>query len=83
MGVVGKSPNQRRKASVKAPFSQTRLSSCAAAPAPQETAAYIAQISGELAHMARGANLGFLAQLLAMAQAEAENVADQRSDASR
>ena len=81
MGVVGKSPNQRRKVSVKAPFSQTRRSSSAVAPAPQETAAYIAQMSGELARMARGANLGFIAQLLAMAQAEAEHVADQRSDA--
>ena len=39
---------------------------------PQCTAAYIAQLSGELAAMANGARFSNLAQLLARAQLEAE-----------
>ena len=38
----------------------------------QSTAAYIAQLSGELAAMAGGARFANLAQLLAQAQLEAE-----------
>jgi hypothetical protein len=49
----------------------------AVAPSPQETVAYIAEICVELARMAKGADLAFLAHLLAMAQAEAELVAAQ------
>ena len=39
---------------------------------PQCTAAYIAQLSGELAALASGARFSNLAQLLARAQLEAE-----------
>ena len=81
MGVDVKSPNPRRRASVDSTKPEAKPAPLAVAPSAQESAAYIAQISGELARMARGVNLGFLAQLLAMAQAEAEHVADQRPDA--
>ena len=77
MGVVGKSPSQRRSVSVKATFSEKAPSAVAASPSPQEAAAYIAEICVELVRLAKGANLVFLAHLLAMAQAEAEHVADQ------
>ena len=45
-------------------------------PSPMQSAAYIADMCSDLAAMARGANLPFLAHLLAMAQAEAERGAD-------
>ena len=76
MGVHGKSPNPRRSVSVKSISSDTSLSAFGTAPSPQETAAYIAEIVGELVVMAKGANLVFVAHLPAMAQAEAEHVAD-------
>lgn len=75
MGVVGKSPNQRHRVSVPSTFSEA-APSAATSSTPQETAAYIAEICVELARMAKGADLGFLAHLLAMAQAEAEHVAE-------
>ena len=40
------------------------------------TAAYISDISGQLRRMARDADLAFLSHLLAMAQAEAEHIAE-------
>ena len=43
----------------------------AEAAAPDEVAAYIAEIGGELASLARAAKLDMLAYLLDMAQAEA------------
>ena len=76
MGVVGKSPDLRRRVSVKAIFPEKAPSAVAATPSPQEAAAYIAQMCAELVIMAKGANLVFAAHLLAMAQAEAEYVAD-------
>jgi len=76
MGVYGKSPNPRRSVSVKSISSDTSLSAFGTAPSPQETAAYIAEIVGALVVIATGANLVFVAHLLAMAQAEAEHVAD-------
>ena len=59
MGVVGKSPNQRRGVRVKTSSSENLGSAGADSPSQQQVAAYIADICVELAH------------LLAMAQAEA------------
>ena len=72
MGVVGKFPNQRRRVSVKTSSSKSIQSVGANTPSPQQAATYIAEMSSELALMARGVNLHFVAHLLAMAQAEAE-----------
>lgn len=76
MGVVGKSPHQRRSVSVKSISSETSTTPIATAPSSQEAAAYIAEICVELVRMAKGSNMAFVAHLLAMAQAEAEYVAD-------
>ena len=98
MGVVGMSPGQRRRVSVKVDFPENtpsetldgatgypagaavdgRRASSAPVdpPSPQHTAAYVAQMCADLATMAKGANLPFLAHLLAMAHAEAERAAD-------
>ena len=76
MGVVGKSPSQRRRVRVKAVFPEKSTAAAAATPSPHEVAAYIAEICVELVRMAKGANLVFVGHLLAMAQAEAERVAD-------
>ena len=75
MGVVGKHPNQRRRVRVRT----SSLSKTAPATSPRtSTAAYIAEMCGELVMMAKAANLNFLAHLLAMAQAEAESAAELR-----
>jgi len=98
MGVVGMSPGQRRRVSVKVDLSENTpsetpdgsteyhagalvggLRSSSARvdpPSQQHTAAYVAQMCTDLATMAKGANLPFLAHLLAMAHAEAERAAD-------
>jgi hypothetical protein len=47
---------------------------------PQRTAAYIAQLTGELALLASGARFPTLAQLLARAQLEAELWSRQASE---
>ena len=72
MGVVGKNPNQRRRVRVRTSSlsKNAPLTSRLASATP--TAAYIAEMCGELVGMAKGANLTFLSHLLAMAQAEAE-----------
>ena len=72
MGVVGKTPNQRRRVRVKTSSPKNEKSRDANTPSPQEVAAYIAEICLELVLMAKGANLTLVAHLLAMAQAEAE-----------
>jgi hypothetical protein len=77
MGVVGKSPDQRRRVSVQAIFPEKDPSAMAATPSPQLAADYIAHMCAELVIMSKGANLVFVAHLLAMAQAEAEYVVDQ------
>ena len=99
MGMVGKTPNQRRRVSVKTSSlrntksaADDKASSFPAATyigglhsssantspiSPQQVAAYIAEICLELVLMAKGANLSLVAHLLAMAQAEAECVADE------
>jgi mannose/fructose-specific phosphotransferase system component IIA len=77
MGGVGKSPNQRRRVSVKRSSSENVEAADADAPSPQQVAAYIAEMCGEMAIMAKGVNLPLVAHLLAMAQAEAEYAADQ------
>ena len=77
MDVVGKRPNQRRRVSVKESSSKNEQSRDANTPSPQQVAAYIAEICLELVLMAKGANLSLVAHLLAMAQAEAECVADE------
>jgi alpha/beta superfamily hydrolase len=76
MGVVGKSPNPRRRVRVKATFPDNAPLAIVAPPSSQEAAAYIAEICVELVRMAQDANLTFVAHLLAMAQAEAESAAD-------
>jgi hypothetical protein len=45
-------------------------------PQQAQTARYIAAMSGEMATMANGAGLKLVAHFLAMAQAEAEEVAE-------
>ena len=50
-----------------------------AVPSAQEVAAYVAEMCAELVMMSKGANLPFVAHLLAMAQAEAEYAAEQVS----
>ena len=77
MNVVGKSPDQRCRVSVrvKAHPSAESEPKRPASMTPQ-TAFYIAGMCGELATMARSVNLTFLSHLLAMAQAEAENAGD-------
>ena len=77
MDVVGKRPNQRRRVSVKESSSKNEQSRDANTLSPQQVAAYIAEICLELVLMAKGANLSLVAHLLAMAQAEAECVADE------
>ena len=98
MGMVGKTPNQRLRVSVKtSSLKNTKAiegekgSSCPTATyigglhsssantspiSSQQVAAYIAEMSLELVLMAKGANLILVAHLLAMAQAEAECVAE-------
>ena len=71
MGVVGKSPNQRRGVRVKTSSSENLGSAGADSPSQQQVAAYIADICVELVIMAKCANLPLVAHLLAMAQAEA------------
>jgi len=77
MGVVGKVPNQRRRVSVKTSSSENLELANADTPSPQQVAAYIAEMCVELVAMAKAADLGLVAHLLAMAQAEAEYAADQ------
>ena len=48
----------------------------AMSPQQAQTARYIAAMSGEMATMANGAGLKLVAHFLAMAQAEAEEVAE-------
>jgi len=48
----------------------------AISPRQAETARYIAAMSGEMANMANGVGLKLVAHFLAMAQAEAEEVAE-------
>ena len=76
MGVVGKTPNQRRRVSFKTSPSKQTQAVDANTPSPQQVAAYIAEICLELMIMAKGANLTLVAHLLAMAQAEAELATD-------
>jgi len=78
MGVVGKNRHHRRSVRVKTNSSAKNAPSIIAEASASLTAAYIAQISGELRLMAQTANLPFLSHLLAMAQAEAEHVAELR-----
>ncbi len=47
-----------------------------AVPRPEDIASYIAQLSGELALLARGAKLDLLAYFLEMARLEASNHTD-------
>ena len=76
MGVVGKSPNQRRRVSVKPSSSQKLETVDADTPSPQQVAAYIAEMCVEMVVMAKSVNLSLVAHLLAMAQAEAEYAAE-------
>ena len=64
MGVVGKTANPRANRSVN---SQAEAESAA------QTAAYVEEICAGLAVMAKKADLVFLAHLLALAQAEAND----------
>jgi len=48
-------------------------------PQQAQTARYIAAMSGEMAAMANGAGLKLVAHFLAMAQAEAEEVAERKA----
>jgi hypothetical protein len=57
------------------PVSETeQLDAGSAQRNPEETAAYLASISMELANLARGQGLELLAYLLEMAQLEAERI---------
>ena len=76
MGVVGKNPNPRRSVSVQSAVFEEKSFAVGAGPSQKETAAYIAEISGELVMMAKRADLSLLAHLLAMAHAEAAGIAD-------
>ena len=76
MGVVGKSPNQRRRVSVESSTAVHTRTTSTTTPSPQQTAAYVAEICLELVVLAKAANLHFLAHLLTMAQAEAAHVAE-------
>ena len=76
MGVVGKTPNRRRRVRVRT-SSSAETAPFVAVPAPSiQTAAYIAEMCAGLLLMAQGANLAFLSHLLAMAHAEAEYAAE-------
>lgn len=75
MGVVGKNGYHRRRVRINTSSSVKTASSPFAEASAILTAAYIAEISGELRRMANDANLALLSHLLAMAQAEAEYVA--------
>lgn len=78
MGSSGKIRRPRREVRVKArAYARTAPSTFGEASAIL-TAAYIAEMSGELGLMAKTANFAFLSHLLAMAQAEAEYVAELR-----
>ena len=76
MGSVGKIRRRRRGAGVKTNSSAKAAPSTLGQAPAIFTAAYIAEMSGELRLMAREADLAFLSHLLAMAQAEAELVAE-------
>ena len=76
MGVIGKTPNPRRKVRVKTTSSKNIQSVSANTPSPQKVATYIAEMCAELVLMAKGTNLTLVTHLLAMAQAEAEGSAE-------
>ena len=69
MALVGKNPTNGPKARVDEPGAAQMKSGISSRT---DTARYIAEICDEMALMAKGAQLTFLAHLLAMAQAEAE-----------
>ena len=71
MRTVVKRANQRASKSVKENLGVEGASTMTHASQASETAAYIAEMCGDLAIMAKKADLVFLAHLLAMAQAEA------------
>lgn len=81
MSLVGKSPNQRRGVSVKSSLSKNIESVDPQAATPQQVAAYIAGMCRDLLAMQPAPNTGLVAHLLAMAQAEAEHLAEQGSGA--
>lgn len=76
MGSGGKNRLQRRGVGAKARSGAKTTQPVPAIAPAVFTAAYIAEMSRELRLMARAADLVFLSDLLAMAQAEAEIVAE-------
>ena len=76
MALVGKNPNQHLRVRVEISPAVDTPTATTTAPSPQQIAAYIAEICLELVLMAKGANLTLVAHLLAMAQAEAEYIAE-------
>ena len=80
MNVDGKSPILRRRVSVRksAAAAKTKSKSANNPISSIQAASYIADMCGQLLLMAKDVQLGFLAHLLAMAQAEAESVAELR-----
>ena len=72
MALVGKNPTNGPKARVDEPGAAQMKSGISSRT---DTARYIAEICDEMALMAKGAQLTFLAHLLAMAEAEAEYAA--------
>ena len=79
MGLIGKHPNKRARVktseSAKIGIDETVKATASA----QQSAVYIGEICRELRHMANAKDLFFLAYLLSMAQAEAENVGEIQS----
>ena len=66
---------RRDMSKISVPASQTEKIS-ATSPRPEEIASYIAQLSGEMASLARGARLDLLAYFLEMARLEAAGHAE-------
>jgi len=76
MGGVGKNRRQRQRVRVKTSSSAKKAPSTSGEESAILTAAYIAQMSGELRLLAKNVNLAFLSHLLAMVEAEAAYVAE-------
>jgi len=76
MGSGGKSQRQRRGVGEKASSGVKSAPLTAGKAQASLIAAYIADMSGGLRLMAGDADLAFLSHLLALAQAEAEHVAE-------